>query len=242
MGTPIKPYYSDASKKTEVATMFNNIAKTYDFLNHFLSFGIDILWRKKAIACLIKDQPQYILDVATGTGDFAFEALSKLHPTKLIGIDISEGMLEVGRKKVKERGFEQIIELRRGDSENLPFEDHSFDAYTVAFGVRNFENLEQGMREMLRVLRPNGVGVVLEFSQPKHFPIKQLFGFYFKFIMPTLGKWVSKDSRAYAYLPESVAQFPSGKDFLSVMEKVGYKRVRCIPLSGGIASIYIGEK
>ncbi|MEY3850504.1 MAG: hypothetical protein RJA38_945, partial [Bacteroidota bacterium] len=160
----------------------------------------------------------------------------------IVGVDISEGMLEVGRKKVKERGFEQIIELRKGDSENLPFEDHSFDAYTVAFGVRNFENLEQGMREMLRVLRPNGVGVVLEFSRPKHFPIKQLFGFYFRFIMPTLGKWVSKDSRAYEYLPESVAQFPSGKDFLDVMEKVGYKRVRCIPLSGGIASIYIGEK
>ena len=238
----VKPY-NQGGKKEEVEQMFDQIAHSYDFLNHFFSLGIDIIWRKRAIRILKKYHPKKVLDVATGTADFALQAVkSKLNASSIVGVDISEGMLEVGRKKVKERGFEQIIELRRGDSENLPFEDHSFDAYTVAFGVRNFENLEQGMREMLRVLRPNGVGVVLEFSQPKHFPIKQLFGFYFKLIMPTLGKWVSKDSRAYAYLPESVAQFPSGKDFLSVMEKVGYKRVRCIPLSGGIASIYIGEK
>ena len=242
MSEVVKPY-NQGSKKQEVEAMFDNIAHKYDFLNHFFSLGIDILWRKRAIRMIKKYNPKSILDVATGTGDFALLTAKHYKEVDAItGIDISEGMLEVGRKKIRERELQDKIVFKKADSENLPFEDHSFDAYTVAFGVRNFENLEQGMREMLRVLRPNGVGVVLEFSRPKHFPIKQLFGFYFRFIMPTLGKWVSKDSRAYEYLPESVAQFPSGKDFLDVMERVGYKRVRCIPLSGGIASIYIGEK
>jgi demethylmenaquinone methyltransferase/2-methoxy-6-polyprenyl-1,4-benzoquinol methylase len=238
----VKPY-NQGGKKEEVEQMFDQIAHSYDFLNHFFSLGIDIIWRKRAIRILKKYHPKKVLDVATGTADFALQAVkSKLNASSIVGVDISEGMLEVGRKKVKQRGFEQIIELRRGDSENLPFEDHSFDAYTVAFGVRNFENLEQGMREMLRVLRPGGKAVILEFSKPKVFPIKQLFNFYSKYFIPFFGKRISKDERAYAYLPESVAAFPEGKEMQAVMEKVGYTSVKIIPLSGGISSIYIGTK
>ena len=190
-----------------------------------------------------KYAPKKVLDVATGTADFAIQSVkSNLQANEIIGVDISEGMLEVGRKKIKEKGIDHIIQLRRGDSEQLPFEEKTFDAYTVAFGVRNFENLELGMSDMLRVLKSGGVGVVLEFSKPTVFPIKQLFRFYFRFIMPTVGKWISKDSRAYTYLPESVDAFPSGSAFLDVMKKVGYSNTRMIRLAGGIATIYIGEK
>jgi demethylmenaquinone methyltransferase/2-methoxy-6-polyprenyl-1,4-benzoquinol methylase len=223
--------------------MFDQIAHSYDFLNHFFSLGIDIIWRKRAIKELKKYAPKKVLDVATGTADFAIQSVkSNLQADEIIGVDISEGMLEVGRKKIKEKGIDHIIQLRRGDSEQLPFEEKSFDAYTVAFGVRNFENLELGMSDMLRVLKTGGVGVVLEFSKPTVFPIKQLFRFYFRFIMPTVGKWISKDSRAYTYLPESVDAFPSGNAFLEVMKKVGYSNTRMIRLAGGIATIYIGEK
>ncbi len=223
--------------------MFDNISHSYDFLNHFFSLGIDVLWRKKAIRILKRENPQTVLDVATGTADFALEAM-RMHvgAKKIIGVDISEGMLEVGRKKVAARGFSEVVQLRYGDSENLPFDDNSFDAYTVAFGVRNFQNLENGLKDMLRVLKPGALGIVLEFSQPRRFPIKQLFGFYFKFVMPTIGKLVSKDSRAYTYLPESVQSFPSGKDFLAVMQSAGYRDCKSISLSGGIASIYLGRK
>ncbi len=223
--------------------MFDNISHSYDFLNHFFSLGIDVLWRKKAIIILKRENPQTVLDVATGTADFALEAM-RMHvgAKKIIGVDISEGMLEVGRKKVAARGFSEVVQLRYGDSENLPFDDNSFDAYTVAFGVRNFQNLENGLKDMLRVLKPGALGIVLEFSQPRRFPIKQLFGFYFKFVMPTIGKLVSKDSRAYTYLPESVQSFPSGKDFLAVMQSAGYRDCKSISLSGGIASIYLGRK
>lgn len=223
--------------------MFDNIAHSYDFLNHFFSLGIDILWRKKAMRILRKEQPKSLLDVATGTADFALEAARmKIGATRIVGVDISEKMLEVGRVKVNKKGLNQTIELKSGDSENLPFSNDEFDAFTVAFGVRNFQNLEKGLAEMLRVIKPGAIGIVLEFSRPRKFPMKQLFGFYFKRVMPTLGKVVSKDSRAYTYLPESVAAFPDGEDFLNVMRKVGYREVRCIPLTGGIASLYIGKK
>lgn len=223
--------------------MFDNIAHSYDFLNHFFSLGIDILWRKKAMRILRKAQPKSLLDVATGTADFALEAARmNIGAKRIVGVDISEKMLEVGRVKVNKKGLSQTIELKSGDSENLPFGNDEFEAFTVAFGVRNFQNLEKGLAEMLRVIKPGATGIVLEFSRPRRFPMKQLFGFYFKRVMPTLGKVVSKDSRAYTYLPESVAAFPDGEDFLNIMRKVGYREVRCIPLTGGIASLYIGKK
>lgn len=241
--TTVKPYTAEGEKKEQVAEMFNNIAHSYDFLNHFFSLGIDVLWRKKAIRILKKENPKLVLDVATGTGDFALEAVRmKLGADKIIGVDISEGMLEVGRKKIAERNLSDKIEMRTGDSENLPFTSDYFDAFTVAFGVRNFQNLEAGLSEMLRVLKPGSLGIVLEFSKPAKFPMKQLFGFYFKRVMPSIGKMVSKDHRAYTYLPESVQAFPSGEKFLDVMTRVGYKDVKRISLSGGIASIYLGRK
>ncbi|HEY8403629.1 MAG TPA: bifunctional demethylmenaquinone methyltransferase/2-methoxy-6-polyprenyl-1,4-benzoquinol methylase UbiE [Flavobacteriales bacterium] len=239
----VKPYNSEGEKKEQVAEMFNNISHSYDFLNHFFSLGIDVLWRKKAMRILKKENPKRLLDVATGTGDFALEAVRmKVGAEKIIGVDISEGMLEVGRKKVAAKNLSDIIELRIGDSENLPFEDNSFDAYTVAFGVRNFQNLEKGLTEMKRVLKPGSLGIVLEFSKPKAFPFKQLYFFYFRYIMPLIGRIVSKDQRAYTYLPESVKAFPSGDDFLAIMNKIGYKDTKRIPLTGGIATIYLGRK
>ncbi len=239
----VKPYSAEGEKKEQVAEMFDNIAHSYDFLNHFFSLGIDVLWRKKAINILKKENPKQILDVATGTGDFAMEALRmNVQADRITAVDISNGMLEVGRKKVAAKNWSDKIVMQQADSENLPFQDDTFDAYTVAFGVRNFQDLEKGLAEMKRVLKPNSLGIVLEFSKPKKFPMKQLFGFYFKTIMPTIGKLVSKDPRAYTYLPESVNAFPSGDDFLAVMNKLGYKDTRCIPLTGGIASIYLGRK
>lgn len=238
----VKPYgQDDKTKKQEVAEMFNNISAKYDFLNHFLSLGIDKLWRKKAIKMLKELKPNRILDIATGTGDFAIESLS-LKPTEVVGIDISEGMLSKGREKMQQRKVDHIISMRLGDSENLPFEDHYFDALTVGFGVRNFENLEKGLSEMLRVVRPGGKLLILEFSKPKKFPIKQAFGFYSKRLIPFIGKMVSKDKRAYAYLPESVEAFPEGKNFEIILEKLGYKDVKSTLVSGGIATIYSGTK
>ncbi len=238
----VVPYKNDeATKKVQVARMFDAISGKYDFLNHFLSLGIDIRWRKKAIALLTSGNPKFILDVATGTGDFAIEAL-KLHPEKIIGVDISEGMLEVGRKKIKGMGQESIIELLTGDSENLPFEENKFDAVIVAFGVRNFENLEKGLAEMLRVIKPGGRVVVLEFSKPRAFPMKQLYSFYFKFILPKIGKIFSRDASAYTYLPESVQAFPDGENFLSILTKLGYKNTTCQTLTFGISSLYTAIK
>lgn len=238
----VKPYNKEeVSKKEEVAEMFNNISKRYDFLNHFLSMGIDKIWRKKAVKKLASIQPKRILDIATGTGDFAI-ALLKLNPEKVVGVDISSGMLEIGKEKMKKKGFSDKIELKLGDSENLPFEDNYFDALTVGFGVRNYENLEKGLTDMLRVIRPGGKAVILEFSKPKKFPIKQLFGFYSKRLIPFFGKLISKDKRAYAYLPESVEAFPEGKAFTDIMEKIGYKNIESQLVSGGIATIYIGTK
>ena len=237
----VKPYKTEKSKKEEVAQMFDNISKRYDFLNHFMSLGIDKLWRKKAIRLLKPVQPKRVIDLATGTGDFAIEALA-LKPEKIVGVDISNGMLEQGRVKMKKRGVEHIISMENGDSEDLPFEDGYFDALTVGFGVRNYENLEKGLAEMLRVLRPGGMAVILEFSKPKKFPIKQAFGFYSKYIIPFLGKSISKDSSAYTYLPESVEAFPEGKAFEEILAKVGYKEVKSKLVSGGIATIYYGKK
>ncbi len=242
MGTTVTPYKtSGESKKEQVAGMFNNIAPKYDFLNHFLSFGIDILWRKKAIAQLKALQPKLILDVATGTGDLAIEALS-LHPDKVIGIDISEGMLSVGREKMKEKNLSSKIELQSGDSEQLTFSNNYFDAAMVAFGVRNFENLEKGLSEINRVIRPGGLLVVLEFSKPRRFPIKQAYSFYSSQFLPRIGKLFSKDKAAYTYLPESVQAFPDGADFLAILGKCGFTSTKAISLSFGIASIYVAEK
>ena len=238
----VKPYNQDnKSKKEEVAEMFNNISEKYDFLNHFLSLGIDKLWRKKAVKLLKPIKPKRIIDLTTGTGDFAIEAL-KLNPKEIIGVDISDGMLEKGRVKMKNKKVDHIITMMNGDSENLPFDDGYFDALTVGFGVRNYENLEKGLSEMLRVLRKDGMAVILEFSKPKKFPIKQLFGFYSKNIIPVLGKTISKDKAAYAYLPESVDAFPEGEDFKNILTKVGYKNVKSKLVSGGIATIYYGTK
>jgi len=221
--------------------MFDNISHRYDFLNHFLSLGIDRGWRDKAVKLMIPLKPKLILDVATGTGDFALQAL-QLNPEKIIGVDISEGMLDVGRRKVREKHVDHLVELRSGDSENLPFPENKFDAVTVAFGVRNFENLEQGLREIIRVLKPGGMAVVLEFSRPRSFPFKQLYSLYFKFILPKIGRIVSSDKAAYTYLPESVDAFPDGEDFINILHNVGFKDTKCRSLTFGISSIYIATK
>lgn len=232
---------SKLSKKEQVADMFNNIAGKYDFLNHFLSLGIDKGWRKKAIAEIAKVNPKAILDVATGTGDLAIAA-SKLNPDKIIGIDIAAQMLDVGRQKLKEKGLNELITMQVGDSEALPFADNSFDAITCAYGVRNFENLESGLKEMCRVLRPGGKLAILEFSHPKQFPVKQGYQFYFKYILPTLGKLVSKHSTAYSYLPESVMAFPEGQRFCEILAQCGFKEPKARPLTFGITTLYTATK
>lgn len=222
--------------------MFNNISGTYDFLNHFMSLGIDVIWRKKAIKELINEKPAYILDVATGTGDFAFEAIKILKPRKITGVDISEGMLGIAREKIIKRKLQDTFEVRLGDSEKLLFDNDTFDAVTVAFGVRNFEDLEKGLSDMLRVLKPGAKAVILEFSKPKVFPVKQGYNFYFKYITPAIGRLFSKDSSAYSYLPESVAAFPDGESFNALMQKVGFKNTKYRSLTFGICSIYTGHK
>lgn len=236
--------YTDASaaKKEQVAAMFNNISTTYDFLNRVLSLGIDTLWRKRAIKELIEDQPQYILDVATGTGDFAFEAIKTLNPKRIIGVDISKGMLAIADAKIIKKNMEHLFQVRMGDSEKLLFKDNEFDAVTVAYGVRNFENLENGLSGILRVLKSGGKAVILEFSKPSIFPIKQGYYFYFNHVVPTVGKIFSKDSSAYTYLPASVASFPDGSFFTQKMQEVGFRNTTCKPLAFGICSIYTGIK
>ncbi|MCB0664042.1 MAG: bifunctional demethylmenaquinone methyltransferase/2-methoxy-6-polyprenyl-1,4-benzoquinol methylase UbiE [Saprospiraceae bacterium] len=242
MSEPVKPYYQEGSKKEQVGKMFDNIAPNYDLLNRLLSAGIDVYWRKKAIAKLKSKQPKVILDVATGTGDVAIEMVKQLKPDKIVGLDLANEMLEVGRKKIKKRELDQIIEMVQGDSENLPFQDNTFDAVTVAFGVRNFENLEQGLSEMHRVLKPGGQVVVLEFSKPKMPPFKQLYNFYFKNILPVVGRITSKDPKAYSYLYESVQAFPDGVRFEKILEKTGFKCTHTTALTLGICSIYYAEK
>lgn len=239
----VVPYKdSDKSKKQQVAAMFDDIAFRYDFLNRFLSAGIDIKWRKKAIKQLNALQPKIILDVATGTADVAIMASALLRPEKIIGIDISDGMLNVGRAKIEKAGLENIIELLNGDSETIKFDNNAFDAVTVAFGVRNFENLEKGLAEILRVLKPGGKLVVLEFSKPKMPGVKSFYQLYMKLICPNVGKLFSKNRNAYKYLDESIKKFPEGKNFTNILDKLGYKNTYCKTLSLGICSIYCGTK
>jgi len=228
-------------KKKQVARMFDSIAGRYDLLNHLLSAGIDVRWRKKAIALLKAKQPRQILDIATGTGDFALEALS-LNPEKVTGIDISEGMLNVGREKITKLGLAHKIELKKGDSEKIESPDNYFDAVIVAFGVRNFENLPVGLAEMQRVLKPGGTVVILEFSKPSGVFFKGVYNFYFKYILPFVGRLISGDSAAYTYLPESVNEFPYGRQFVELLEKTGFKSAECKELTFGISSIYTATK
>jgi len=241
MAHPVTPYNSVTAKSEQVADMFDNIAHRYDFLNQLLSLGIHKGWRKKAVRLLEGVPHRFILDIATGTGDLAIEAL-KLKPEKITGVDISEGMLKMGREKLKKMNLEDRIELKKGNSENLPFSDNSFDAITVGFGVRNFEHLEAGLSSMFRVLKPGGTAVILEFSRPRVFPVKQVYSFYFRRVCPFIGRIFSKDNRAYTYLNESVTAFPDGADFLKIMRKSGFSECTELPLSFGIATIYTGKK
>lgn len=233
--------YAGTGKREKVAAMFNSIASRYDLLNHVLSGGIDKRWRKKVIELLSEQQPKVILDVATGTGDLALAAVP-LHPEKIIGIDISEGMLAIGREKISKLNLSSLITLQFADSTELPFTDNSFDAVTVAFGVRNFEKLEKGLNEMLRVVRPGGQVIILEFSKPEKFPIKQLYNLYSRKIMPVIGQLLSRQRAAYEYLPESVQMFPYGSAFLKIMTDAGYSDTKAISLTFGIATIYAGKK
>lgn len=238
----IKPYNSEAGKKAEVEQMFDRIAPRYDFLNRLLSLGIDVWWRKKAIGYLKAAQPAEILDVATGTADVAILMAKILKPRRIVGIDIANQMLEFGRVKIKDAGFEPVITLETGDSEHLRFETDTFDAVTVAFGVRNFENLEKGLAEMHRVLRPGGRVVILEFSKPHIFPFKQLYNGYFKYVLPLIGRLTSRDMRAYTYLFESVQAFPEGNHFTEILTKTGFNNPICERLTLGICSIYTATK
>jgi len=242
MANIVTPYKNQTtSKKEQVAAMFDNIAPKYDFLNQLLSMGIHKGWRRKAIQFIAEQKPKTILDIATGTADFAIEAM-KLNPEKVVGVDISEGMLKLGIEKINKLGLQNKIELKLGDSESLPFSDNSFDAITVGFGVRNFENLEKGIKDIYRVLNRNGMLAVLEFSKPANFPVKQVYNFYFRYVTPFIGKLFSKDNSAYTYLPESVKAFPAGEEFLEILRKTGFKETKTISLTFGIASIYIARK
>jgi len=242
MSSKVKPYKdSDLNKKEQVTEMFDNISKEYDGLNRVISFGIDIKWRKKVVDLVAEKTPKTILDIATGTGDLAI-ALAKTNAQKITGLDISDGMLEVGRQKIKKKTLNDRIEMVNGDSENLPFEDNSFDAITVAFGIRNFENLEKGLAEILRVLSPGGVFVILETSVPTKSPYKQGYKFYSKNILPNIGKLFSKDRSAYTYLSESASVFPYGEELNNILRKIGFTNVKDLPQTFGVATIYSASK
>lgn len=239
----VVPYQeSELTKKQQVAEMFDRIAFRYDFMNRFLSAGIDKGWRRKALQMLAKEKPKIMLDVATGTGDVAIMAYELLKPEKITGIDISDKMLEIGREKVLKLGLDKQIELQSGDSEAINFSDNTFDAVTVAFGVRNFERLEQGLKEISRVLKPGGKLIILEFSKPKITGIAQLYNLYMEMVAPRVASVVSKNKKAYQYLTESVQQFPEGKDFVGILNNVGFRNTSCKKLSLGICSIYCGIK
>lgn len=241
MSNTVSPYNSDASKKEQVEAMFDNIAPKYDFLNRLLSLGVDGYWRKRAIRELRNAKHASILDIACGTGDFSFAAM-RLNPEKITGLDISEEMLTIGRQKIAKAGLAQRMEFVCGDSENMPFADAGFDAATVAFGVRNFENIDTGLAEINRVLIPGGKLVILEFSEPKLFPVKQVFNFYFKTICPFIGRLVLKDAKAYTYLYKSVLAFPEGNAFIKHLETAGFKSCTCTRLTFGICSLYTAIK
>ena len=239
----VVPYKdSNLTKKGQVAEMFNDISGKYDFLNRLLSGGIDLYWRRKALSHLKSINPQKLLDVATGTADVAIMAFKQLKTPSIIGIDISDGMLELGRKKIKSLGFENNITLHNGDSEAIKHPDNSFDAVTVAFGVRNFQNLELGLSEILRVLKPGGKLVVLEFSRPKNALVKRIYDAYMKFITPKVGHLVSNNREAYAYLDESIRKFPEGQRFTKLMDQIGFDKPYLKTLSFGICTIYCGSK
>lgn len=239
----VKPYSPEGgSKKDQVRQMFDHIAPKYDFLNRTLSFGIDKIWRKRVVKLLRRKGAMQIMDVATGTGDLAIAIARSVRNAEIWGVDLSSGMLELAAKKVEKKGLQDRVKLRQGDSEALPFDDNSFDAITVAFGVRNFGDLNRGLSEMQRVLRSGGTLYVLEFSRPSTFPIRQLYGFYFTRILPWWGGLVSRDKAAYTYLPASVLEFPDGKDFEAELEKAGLKPIRSWKQTFGIATIYISEK
>jgi len=233
---------SSLDKKEQVATMFNDIAKRYDFLNRLLSAGIDKSWRKKAIAELKEIQPKKILDVATGTADVALMTYKLLKPEKITGIDISDGMIALGKEKIAKKGLTDFIELQNGDSEKINYTDNFFDAVTVAFGVRNFQNLEKGLSEMLRVLKPGGKLVILEFSKPCNTMFKSFYKFYMKIIAPKAGRMFAKNKDAYKYLNDSVQAFPEREQFTAIMKNVGYKNVYYKQLSLGICCVYCGSK
>lgn len=230
------------SKKEKVRGMFNAIAHRYDFLNHFLSLGIDYRWRRNAIRHLLFNRAATVLDVATGTADIAIMAAKRYPNISVIGVDISEKMLDMGAHKIARAGLSHRISLQVADSEQLPFADNTFDATISAFGVRNFENLEKGISEMYRVLKPQGKIIILEFSQPTTFPFRQIYNFYFHKILPQIGKAVSNDDKAYTYLPESVAVFPYGNDFLKLLTKNGFQHCSLQTLTFGIATLYVGIK
>ncbi len=238
----IKPYNEEEKKSVQVERMFDNIAPAYDQLNHTLSWGIDKSWRKKAIDWLKPFNPQRMMDVATGTGDFAIQACRVLNPKELIGTDISEGMMNVGRQKVKEAGLESRISFAKEDCTALSFPNNRFDAITVAFGVRNFEDLDKGLKEMHRVLSDNGKLVILELSEPEWFPMKQLYALYSKVVIPTLGKLLSKDRSAYTYLPQSIKAFPQGEVMREIILKAGFSEARFKRLTLGICTLYTATK
>ncbi|VXC27250.1 Demethylmenaquinone methyltransferase [Flavobacterium sp. 9AF] len=242
MSKNITPYKdSELGKKEQVAQMFDNIAGNYDGLNRVISFGIDVSWRKKVLQLVANKTPNTILDIATGTGDLAI-LMTKTAATQIIGLDISAGMLEVGKEKIKERKLDSKIEMVLGDSENIPYPDNYFDAITVAFGVRNFENLERGLAEILRVLKPNGIFVILETSVPTKFPYKQGYAFYTRFILPIIGKLFSKDKVAYKYLSDSANIFPFGEALNNILRKIGFIDVKHLPQTFGVATIYHASK
>lgn len=235
------PVTQQPGRKEQVRQMFDSIAGNYDFLNHFLSLGVDRSWRRKLIKTMAVQKPARILDLATGTADLAIMAAA-LNPDTIVATDITEGMLEIGRKKVLAKGLQDKIQIQLADSENLPFRDASFNAATVAFGVRNYEDLHKGLSEMFRVLEPGGKAYILEFSRPQTTPFRQLYNFYFLRILPLFGKLVSKHSSAYSYLPESVMQFPEGESFLKILESAGFVNTSVRRLTFGICSFYTAAK
>ncbi len=237
----VTPYNNSDSKKDQVAQMFNKIAYRYDFLNSLLSLGIHKGWRRKCVQLISEKKPKHLLDVATGTADFAIECM-KLNPTSVIGIDISEGMMKFGREKIEKLNLQNKISLKYGDAETCDLPSNSIDAITVGFGVRNFQNLEKGLQNMNRILKPGGQICILEFSTPRKFPMKQFYKFHFKYITPTVGKLFSKDSSAYTYLPESIKVFPDNERFVEILEKTGYYKATFQPVSFGLAAIYLAEK
>ena len=242
MSISTKPYKdSELGKKEQVAKMFDTISSKYDNLNRVISFGVDVKWRKKILKMVAKKNPNNILDIATGTGDLAI-LLSNTNAEKIIGLDISAGMLEVGKQKIADRNLSRKIEMILGDSEKIPFDDNTFDAVTVAFGIRNFENLEIGLAEIFRVLKPNGIFVILETSVPEKFPFKQGYRFYTKNILPIIGKLFSKDKVAYQYLSDSASIFPYGEKLNNILQKIGFIDVKHLPQTFGVATIYSASK